>query len=102
MGNLQRMMAKDFPYLDINNSAWFKDLTEEACQNSERHNNRIYIFFDSEEKAQRCMGKCDRRNISHTIFLHDIFYNTYRIDILMNWKERRPSRAKRNQGQILY
>ena len=47
MGSLQRMMAIDFPYFDINQSEWFGDLTEEACRNSERSENRIYIYFDS-------------------------------------------------------
>lgn len=101
MGSLQRMMVKDFPYWDINQSKWLKDLTEEACQDSERHNNRIFIYFDSKEKAERCIEKCERRNISNVGILENTFYKTYRVDILMNWKERRPSRLRIRKEQTL-
>ena len=101
MGSLQRMMARDFPYWDINQSKWFEDLTEEACQNSERCENRIYIYFDSKEKAERCIEKCERRNISNAGYLENTFYKTFRVDILMNWKERRPSRLRKRKEQIL-
>lgn len=101
MGNLQKMMARDFPYLDINQSKWFQDLTEEACQNSERSGNRIYIYFDSRENAERCVAKCEKRNISNVGILEDTFYKTFRVDILMNWKERRPSRLKIRKEQFL-
>ena len=101
MGSLQRMIVKDFPYWDINQSKWFEDLTEETCQNSERYNNRIFIYFDSKEKAKRCIEKCERRNISNVGILEDTFYKTYRVDILMNWKERRPSRLRSRKEQIL-
>lgn len=101
MGSLQRMMVKEFPYWDINQSKWFRDLAEEACQNSERYENRIYIYFDSKEKAERCIEKCNRRNISHTNYLEDTFYKTYRVGVLMNWKERRPSRLRSRKEQIL-
>lgn len=101
MGILQRMMVKDFPYWDINQSKWFADLTEEAYENSERCKNRIYIYFNSKEKAVRCMEKCVRRNIKHFGIIQNIFYKSYRVDILMNWKERRPSRIRKKQEQIL-
>ena len=101
MGSLQRMMVKDFPYWDINASKWFQDLTEDACTGSERHENRIFIYFDSEEKAKKCMEKCIKRNISNVGILEDTFYKTYRVDILMNWKERRPSRLRKREEQIL-
>lgn len=101
MGSLQKMIVKEFLYWDINNSAWFKDLAEGACRNSERRNHRIYIYFDSEEKAKRCMEKCEKRNINNVGILENIFDKTFRVDIFMNWKERRPSKLKRNQEQIL-
>ena len=101
MGSLQRMMARDFPYWDINHSKWFIDISEN-CKNAERNQNRIYIYFNSKEKAEECIKKCEQRNI-HCIDtpLEDTYYKTFRVDIFMNWKERIPSRAKRNKEQIL-
>ncbi len=100
MGSLQRMMVKDFPYWDINQSKWLNDLCEENCD-CVRSGNRIYIYFNSKEKAERCIEKCERRNISNTGYLENTFYKTFRVDILMNWKERRPSRLRRRKEQIL-
>lgn len=103
MGSLQRMMVKEFPYWDINQSKWFKDLSE-GCQNSERHNNRIFIYFDNKEKAESCIEKCETRNISHVgylEYLENTSHKIYRVDILMNWKERRPSRLRSRKEQIL-
>ena len=100
MGSLQRMMVKEFPYWDINQSKWLNDLCEESCD-CVRHNNRIFIYFDSKEKADRCREKCERRNISNVGYLEDTFYKTFRVDILMNWKEKRPSRLRKRKEQIL-
>lgn len=100
MGTLQRMMVRDFPYWDINQSAWFVDISEN-CKEARRSNNRIYIYFNSKDEAEKCIQKCEERNISQMGIMEDTFYKTFRVDILMNWKERRPSRAKRNKAQIL-
>lgn len=101
MGSLQRMFARDFPYWDITQSKWFDDLAEEACRNIEKCDNRIYFYFDSREKAERCVAKCEKRNISNAGILENTFYKTFRVDILMNWKERRPSRLKSRKEQFL-
>ena len=100
MGSLQRMMVKEFPYWDINQSKWFRDIAE-GCQYAKRHENRIFIYFDSKEKAEKCQEKCERRNINNIGILGDTFYENFRVDIFMNWKERKPSKLKRNQEQIL-
>ena len=100
MGSLQRMMVKEFPYWDINQSKWLNDLCEEGCD-CVRNGPRIYIFFNSREKAERCMKKCEKRNISHLGILEDTFIKTFRVDILMNWKERRPSKIRKKENQIL-
>lgn len=100
MGSLQRMMVKEFPYWDINQSKWLNDLCEEGCD-CVRSGNRIYIYFDSREKAERCVAKCEKRNISNAGILENTFYKTFRVDVLMNWKERRPSRLKSRKEQFL-
>lgn len=95
-------MSKLNPYMDINNSAWFKDLAEKAVKNSERFQNRIHIYFGNAEDALECTGKCYQRNISHIQgYMHCLYDNTYRVDILMNWKERRPSKMRRKEVQFL-
>lgn len=101
MGSLQRMIITDYTYFDINQSKWFKDLTKNACGSSERNGNRIYIYFKSKENAEECIEKCIQRNISNVGILENCYYNTFRVDILMNWKERRPSRLRKRQQQIL-
>ena len=100
---LQMYWAKTHPYEDINNSPWFKDLAEKAVTHSERNGNRIYIYFGNDKDALACVEKCKTRNISHIDgYMHCLCDNTYRVDILMNWKERRPSKIKRKEAQLLY
>ena len=102
MKELQRYWAKTHPYEDINDAPWFRDLAEKAVTHSERNGNRIYIYFGNAKDALECNRKCESRNISYTDgYMHCLSDNTYRVDILMNWKERRPSKHKRNQEQIL-
>ena len=88
-------------YSDINNSAWFQDITLGACEHSERHQNRIYVFFPTQAEYNKASAKCWLRNISHVGYIYNSENETYRLDIMMNWKERRPSKAKRNTPQKL-
>lgn len=89
-------------YSDINNSSWFRDIAKKAVKNSERNKNRIYIYFGNAEDALNCTSKCYDRNISHIQgYMHCLQDNTYRVDILMNWKERRPSKLRKREVQFL-
>ena len=90
-----------FEYNDINNSTWFADLVERAYRNSKRSNNRIFVYFKTKEDAEDCIRRANNRNINTTGIMHDLFYEDYRVDILMNWKERRPSKIRRKDEQIL-
>ena len=106
MGSKAEFMAwyyrRNPDYSDINNSIWFKDLVEKAVKNSERHENRLYIYFSNAKDALNCIEKCKARNFSHIDgYMENVSDNTYRVDILMNWKERRPSKSKRNLAQNL-
>ena len=102
MTELKKWYYKNHPYEDINSSVWFKDVAEKAVTNSQRSGNRIYIYFENAKDALDCIEKCKVRNISHIDgYMHCLTDNTYRVDVMMNWKERRPSKYKRNQEQIL-
>lgn len=88
-------------YEDINNSRWFQALIKDASRNSERNGNRIYIYFDTEELANKCCEEAERRNIKYMSPMHQLFPEEYRVDILMNWKKRIPSRIRCKEEQIL-
>ena len=91
------------PYHDINNSNWFKDIVKNACQNSERRDNRIKVYFGSFEDQQNAIKECERRNISYIEYACGECSSDkiWKLDIMMNWKKRLPSRLKRNKEQIL-
>lgn len=101
MSNVSELRQKLFPYMDINESEWFKDVATGACQNSKREQNRIYVYFKEAANAIRCMAVCNARNISYMEGPYDSFRELYRVDILMNWKTRMPSRIRRNEPQFL-
>lgn len=88
-------------YSDINESEWFIALIRGTKERSERNENRIYIYFTTEKLAKQCCAEADARNIKHTSPMKLLPDEKYRVDIMMNWKERRPSRIHRNQPQIL-
>ena len=98
---LQEYWAKTHPYEDINSAPWFKDIVAKACEHSERHQNRIFVYFSSEADFNQAAAKCQIRNISYMGYMYNTQTKTYRLDIMMNWKERRPSRLKLRQPQKL-
>lgn len=102
MNDLKQWYYRRNPdYSDINESAWFKDITLEACEHSERRGNRIYVYFPTAECHAAAVEKCKARNISCIGCIYDTLTETYRLDIMMNWKERRPSRSVNTLPQKL-
>ena len=89
-----------FCYNDINGSAWFQDLIQGACKGSERGSDRIHIYFDNKELAERCIEKAINRNINHIGPLQDT-NGVYQVDIMMNWNLRHPTRIKRKLPVVL-
>ena len=89
------------PYQDINNSSWFKDITKDACQHSERQSNRIYVYFKTEEDFVIAVDKCKNRNIKCVGSIYNTLTGTWRLDILMNWKTRTPSKLNRKLNLVL-
>ncbi len=100
MGAMKYNTNHMFCYNDINGSAWFQDLIQGACKGSERSGNRIYIYFDNKELAERCVEKATNRNIA-CIGPDQYRIGIYQVDIMMNWKTRHPSRIKRNIPLVL-
>ena len=105
MGSMQEFYEwfyrRELKYMDIINSGWFKDLKQDTALGVERNQNRLYFYFDSREKAEKCMEKCEKRNIHYIGIMENTWDKTFRVDIFMNWKERRPSKIRRKENQIL-
>lgn len=88
-------------YSIINDSKWFKSIVQNACRNSEKNSNRIYVYFCNMQDGIRAIKECERRNISHTDLLGPDYNGEYRLGIMMNWKENIPTRINRNKNIIL-
>lgn len=88
-------------YSDINNAPWFREIVEDACEHSERNGNRLYIYLPNKEAYDKAVKVCETRNISYIGPMTYVDSDTHRLDVLMNWKERRPSRLVRNKEQKL-
>ena len=108
-------------YQNINDSSWYNSIAQYAKGNSHRNENRIEMHFASEENFKKAVEECERRNISYVDGPHTVDYAKdisigngitvidrdsayiaeWRIDIFMNWKENKPSRAHRNKDLIL-
>ena len=100
---MERDMVRYCTYRTINESPWFQEIVKEASENSERSGNRIKVHFATAEAHSRAVEVCKRRNISFVNGLHTNWDGTkdYTLDIFMNWKECRPSRANTRKPVIL-
>ena len=94
-----RERQRMFRYVNIENSAWYKALTQNS---SERHriNNKLRIYFQYKEDVDACVTEAKRRNISHCSG-YNFYTAEYSVDIMMNWSEDRPTRIKRKEELIL-
>jgi len=95
------LYSKQFRYLNIENSVWYKELITN-CLSIKREDNKIQILFTTKELAETCVAKANARNISN-IGPYDCCYpiKGYGVDIYMNWKEDRPTRISRKSPLIL-
>lgn len=97
----QRMMAQAWTTATINESKWFQDIVKGACAPSERRQNKIIVKFRTHEEAEHAVKKAEERNISCLVSSYNSYEQAYSVYIYMNWKEVRPSRAKRNKELVL-
>ena len=90
------LYSKAFAYLDIENSKWYEDLTQGSVRRY-RNQNRITVEFNTRQEALDCQKRASNRNISTVLYLMP----SGRVDIMMNWKKRQPSRLERKKELIL-
>lgn len=95
---MERDMARYCTYQTINESPWFQEIVKEASENSERSGNRIRVHFSNAEALRRASQVCEKRNIS---YITGLSVKGCRLDIFMNWKECRPSRANTRKPVML-
>lgn len=92
------LYSRQFRYINIENSAWYKELTANSNYR-ERYDNSIKVEFCNKEDADNCIKKAEARNINCG-WISSID-GTYTVYIHMNWKEDRPTRISRKLPLIL-
>lgn len=93
------LYSKAFAYLDIENSKWYEDLIQGSiCRY--RNQNRIRVEFNTYQEALDCQKRAVNRNINTILYSAQPTENG-RIDIMMNWKKRQPTRVDRKKELIL-
>ena len=86
------LYSKAFRYLNVENSNWFKKLTEGSVGRY-RNKNRLTIEFPHYQQAAECQKKAAAMNISTCLY----FTGTQergRIDVMMNWSKDIPRRLR--------
>lgn len=93
------LYSKAFAYLDIENSKWYEDLIQGSVRRY-RNENRIRVEFKTYQEALDCQKRAVNRNIKTILYSAQPTENG-RIDIMMNWKKRQPTRLERKKELIL-
>lgn len=96
------LYSKQFRYIDIENSAWYKELTANSNYR-ERCRDSIKAEFRNKEDADNCVKNAKARNIncgyiSGVDLWGEEYYTVY---IHMNWKKDRPTMISRKLPLIL-
>ena len=86
------LYSKAFRYINVENSNWFKRLTEGSLDRY-RYKNRLIIEFPNYQQASECRKKARAMNISNVLYLTGD-KERGRIDIMMNWSKDIPRRLK--------
>ena len=86
------LYSKAFRYTKVENSNWFKRLTEGSLIRY-RNKDRLTIEFPHYQQAAECQKKAGAMNISNVLYLTGSQEHG-RIDIMMNWSKDIPRRLK--------
>lgn len=86
------LYSKTFRYINVENSNWFKRLTE-GSSNRYRNKNRLTIEFPHYQQAAECQKKAAAMNIGSILYFTGD-QERGRIDIKMNWSKDIPRRLK--------
>ena len=86
------LYSKAFRYIKVENSNWFKKLTEGSLDRY-RNKDRLTIEFPNYRQASECQKKAGAMNISNILYLTGS-EDRGRIDIMMNWSRNIPRRLK--------
>lgn len=86
------LYSKTFRYINVENSNWFKRLTEGSLDKY-RNKDRLTIEFPHYQQAAECQKKAGAMNISNILYLTGD-QERGRIDIMMNWSKDIPRRLK--------
>jgi hypothetical protein len=86
------LYSKAFRYINVENSNWFKRLTEGSLTRY-RNKDRLTIEFPHYQQAAECQKKAGAMNISNVLYLTGSQEHG-RIDIMMNWSKDIPRRLK--------
>ena len=86
------LYSKAFRYTKVENSNWFKRLTEGSLIRY-RNEDRLTIEFPHYQQAAECQKKAGTMNISSVLYLTGD-QERGRIDIMMNWSKDIPRRLK--------
>ena len=86
------LYSKAFRYLNVENSNWFKKLTEGSISRY-RNKDRLTIEFSHYQQAAECQKKAAAMNISTCLYLTGDQEHG-RIDVMMNWSKDIPRRLK--------
>lgn len=86
------LYSKTFRYINVENSNWFKKLTEGNLARY-RNKDRLTIEFPHYQQAAECQKKAGAMNISSILYMTGD-QERGRIDIMMNWSKDIPRRLK--------
>ena len=86
------LYSKAFRYTKVENSNWFKRLTEGSLIRY-RNKDRLTIEFPHYQQAAECQKKAGAMNISNILYFTGS-QERGRIDIMMNWSKDIPRRLK--------
>lgn len=86
------LYSKAFRYINVENSNWFKRLTEGSLDKY-RNKDRLTIKFPHYQQAAECQKKAGAMNISSVLYFTGSQEHG-RIDIMMNWSKNIPRRLK--------
>ena len=86
------LYSKTFRYINVENSNWFKKLTDGSLDRY-RNKDRLTIEFPHYQQAAECQKKAGAMNVSSVLYLTGN-QERGRIDIMMNWSKDIPRRLK--------
>lgn len=95
------LYSKQFRYIDIENSAWYKELTANSNYR-ERSRDSIKVEFRNKEDADNCVKNAKARNIRCGYILsRDCWGDCHTVHIDMDWQKDRPRMLSRKLPLIL-